>query len=85
MTTLLIGARGTVTLPAAMRALLGIKPGGVVIAEQRGGEIVLKPARVVEEAYWDDEKIARILKAVEPDEALYTKLEKKFGMAFTTP
>ena len=42
--TLVVSSRGQITLPAATRKRLGIKGGDHVILEDRGGEIVLKPA-----------------------------------------
>lgn len=58
-TTLVVSNRGQVTLPAAMRKRLGIKGGDVVILEDRGSEIVLKPGVVLELDLYDDEQIAR--------------------------
>ena len=55
-TPLIVSNRGQVTLPAAMRKSLGIKGGDVVIVEDRGTEIVLKPAVVLEiQQYSDDD------------------------------
>ena len=58
-TTLIVSNRGQVTLPAAMRKRLGIKGGDVVILEDRGNEIVLKPGVVVELELYSDEQIAQ--------------------------
>ena len=52
--TLTVSSRGQITLPAGLRKRLGIQPGGVVAAEERGGELVLRPAIVMAvEAYSD--------------------------------
>ena len=56
--TLVVSSRGQITLPAAMRRHLGIKPGGVVIVEERDGELTLKPAVVLEVEQYSDEQIA---------------------------
>ena len=40
--------RADLTLPASMRKRLGIKAGGVLVVEDRKGELVLRPAAVVE-------------------------------------
>jgi antitoxin PrlF len=56
--TVVVSSRGQITLPAAMRKHLGIKPGGVVIVEERNGELTLKPAVVLEIEHYSDEQIA---------------------------
>ncbi len=54
--TLIVSDRGQITLPAAMRKRMGIKGGDVVILEDRGTQIVLKPAVVIElQQYTDDD------------------------------
>ena len=45
---IVVSERGQVTLPAAMRRRLGIKAGGIVVVEDRDGELVIRPAAVVE-------------------------------------
>ena len=57
--TLVVSNRGQITLPAATRKRLGIKGGDVMILEDRGGEIVLKPGVVLELQHYEDEQIAR--------------------------
>ena len=52
--TLLVSGRGQITLPAAVRKRLGIRPGGVVIAEERGSELVLRPAAVLAKKVFGD-------------------------------
>ena len=54
---LIVSSRGQITLPAAMRKRLGIKGGDVVILEDRGTEIVLKPAVVLEVHHYSDAEI----------------------------
>lgn len=56
--TLIVSNRGQITLPAATRKRLGIKGGDVVLLEDRGNEIVLKPAVVLEVEIYSDEQIA---------------------------
>jgi AbrB family looped-hinge helix DNA binding protein len=55
---IVVSERGQITLPAAMRRRLGIKAGGVVVVEDRDGELVIRPAAVVELAAYSDEEIA---------------------------
>lgn len=57
--TLIVSNRGQITLPAATRRRLGIRGGDVVILEDRGNEIVLKPGVVVEVDVYSDEQIAQ--------------------------
>ena len=57
--TLVVSSCGQITLPAATRKRLGIQGGDVVILEERGGEIVLKPGVVLELQHYEDEQIAR--------------------------
>lgn len=57
--TVTVSTRGQITLPAEIRKHLAIRPGDVVTVEERGGEIVLKPAIVLEIEYYSDEDIAR--------------------------
>lgn len=57
--TLVVSNRGQVTLPAALRKRLGIKGGDVMILEDRGDEIVLKPGVVVELQLYSDEQVSQ--------------------------
>ena len=56
--TLIVSSRGQITLPAATRRRLGLNAGDVVILEDRGNEIALKPAVVLEVELYSDEQIA---------------------------
>ena len=56
--TLVVSSRGQITLPATLRKRLGIRSGDVVILEERGNEVVLKPAIVLEVQHYSDEQIA---------------------------
>ena len=55
---LTVSGRGQITLPAGMRKRLGIEAGGIVIAEVREGDIVLRPAAVLEIETYSDADIA---------------------------
>ncbi len=57
--TLVVSGRGQITLPATLRKRLGIKGGDVMILEDRGDEIVLKPGVVVELQLYGEEQVAR--------------------------
>jgi AbrB family looped-hinge helix DNA binding protein len=56
---LTVSSRGQITLPAKVRKRLGIQGGGVVIVEEREGEIVLRPGAVMEIETYSDGDIAR--------------------------
>ena len=56
--SVLVSSRGQITLPAGVRKRLGIKSGGVVLIEERAGELVLRPAAVMEVEHYADEHIA---------------------------
>jgi antitoxin PrlF len=55
---IIVSDRGQITLPAAMRKLLGLTRSAVVTAEHVGGKIVLTPAMVVETETYPDKQIA---------------------------
>ena len=57
--TLVVSSRGQITLPATTRKRFGIKGGDVVILEDRGNEIVLKPGMVLEVQHYSDDQIAQ--------------------------
>ena len=57
--SLTVSGRGQITLPASMRKRLGIEAGGVLIAEEREGDIVLRPAAVLEIETYSDADVAR--------------------------
>jgi AbrB family looped-hinge helix DNA binding protein len=56
---IVVSGRGQITLPASMRKRLGIKAGGVLVVEDRKGELVLRPAAIVELDTYTEEEIAR--------------------------
>ena len=59
MDNLIVSGRGQVTLPAKLRKRLGIEPGGILIAEEKDGALVLRPAMVMPVEIYSDEDIAR--------------------------
>ena len=56
---IVVSGRGQITLPASMRRRLGIKEGSVLVVEDRKGELVLRPAAVVELDSYTDEEVVR--------------------------
>ena len=61
--SVVVSNRGQITLPAKIRKRLGIRAGGLVLLEERGEEVVLRPAAVVEIETYSDEQIAEWDKA----------------------
>ena len=57
--TLVVSRRGQITLPALLRRRLGIKAGDVMIVEDRGHEVVLKPRAAIEVETYSDDQIAK--------------------------
>ena len=77
--TVVVSARGQITLPAALRHRLGIKEGGVVTLEERDGELVLRPAAVVELTMYSDEDIARWDEKDELSDAERARIKKQLA------
>ena len=75
--TVVVSARGQITLPADLRHRLGIKEGGVVTLEERHGELILRPAAVVELTMYSDEDIAHWDAEDELSDAERGRIKKK--------
>jgi AbrB family looped-hinge helix DNA binding protein len=54
----IVSGRGQITLPAKVRKRLGLASGGMLVLEERNGEIVLRPAAVMEIETFSDSEIA---------------------------
>ena len=77
--TLVVSGRGQITLPAALRKRLGIKEGDVVILEERGNEVLLKPGAVFEIGVYSEAEIAEWDKADELSEKERGEILKRLG------
>ena len=77
--TLVVSSRGQITLPAALRKRLGIKEGDVVIIEERGNEVLLKPGAVFEIGVYSEGEIADWDKADELSEKERGEIVKRLG------
>jgi len=77
--TLVVSGRGQITLPAALRKRLGIKEGDVVILEERGNEVLLKPGAVFEIGVYSEGEIAEWDKADELSEEERGEIVKRLG------
>ena len=57
-TTIKIGKRGTLVLPAKLRKQFGLDEGSLLITETKDGEIRLRPALLYEPEVWSPERTA---------------------------
>ena len=60
--TLIVSERGQITLPKNLRDRLAIKPGTALIAEEKDGQLLLRPALVTPVRIYSDEEIQSWLK-----------------------
>jgi antitoxin PrlF len=56
-TNIIVSSRGQITLPSEVRKKYGINEGSVLVVDDRDGEIILKPATVMEVEYYTDSEI----------------------------
>ena len=77
--SLVVSPRGQITLPANVRKKLGIKEGGVLTIETRGGEIVLRPAVVFEIETYSDDDVSDFIERDKFSPGEKEKLIKKLG------
>jgi antitoxin PrlF len=75
--TLLVSDRGQVTLPKRLRDRLAITPGSALIAEERDGALVLRPAAVTPLRVYSDEEIEEWLREDRVTPAERRRLLKK--------
>ena len=71
--TIKIGKRGTVTIPASFRSRLGLVEGSLVIAEERDGGILIRPAKALPVEIYSPERIAQFLLNNSIDEDHYER------------
>lgn len=57
-TTIKMGKRGTLVLPAKMRKQFGLEDGSLLVTEVKDGEIRLRPALLYEPEVWSPEETA---------------------------
>ena len=55
-TTIKMGKRGTIVLPAKLRKQFGLEDGSLLVTEAKDGEIRIRPAYVYEPEVWSDEE-----------------------------
>jgi len=59
--TLVVSARGQITLPSFLRKRMGIKNGGVLKVSELEGRITLSPAAVVDVDIYSDEETRKLI------------------------
>jgi AbrB family looped-hinge helix DNA binding protein len=57
-TTIKMGKRGTIVLPAKLRKQFGLGDGSLLVTEAKDGEIRIRPAFVYEPPVWSPEETA---------------------------
>ncbi|MBI3293603.1 MAG: AbrB/MazE/SpoVT family DNA-binding domain-containing protein [Deltaproteobacteria bacterium] len=77
--SVVVSPRGQITLPSVLRKRLGVKAGGIITLEERGGEIVLRPAAVLEIEIYSDAEIADWDAQDNLEESIRAKLQQKLS------
>jgi len=77
--TVIVSPRGQITLPADMRRHLGIRSGEPVIIEERNGELVLKPAVVLEIEMYTDAQVESWSRADRLDDIERARILERLG------
>lgn len=72
-----VGKRGTVVIPAALRRRFGIEEGSLVIAEDRGEGILIRPALAVPLESYTPERKAEFLLSNAVDGEDYARAEEE--------
>lgn len=62
-TNIIVSSRGQLTLPSEVRKKYGINEGSVLVVDDRDGEIILRPATVMEVEYYTDDQIEELVAA----------------------
>ena len=57
-TTIKMGKRGTIVLPAKLRKQFGLQDGSLLVTEAKDGEIRIRPAFLYEPPVWSPEETA---------------------------
>jgi AbrB family looped-hinge helix DNA binding protein len=71
-----VGKRGAIIVPAKLRKRFGIEEGSVVIAEERDGGILIRPAVIVPVERYTPERKAEFLLSTSTTEVDYRKARK---------
>jgi AbrB family looped-hinge helix DNA binding protein len=60
-TTIKMGKRGTIVLPAKLRKQFGLEDGSLLVTEAKDGEIRIRPAFVYEPEVWSPQRKAYLV------------------------
>ena len=72
-----VGKRGAIVMPARLRKRFGIEEGSIVIAEERGDGILIRPAVVVPVERYSPERKAEFLLSNATNSADYRRARKE--------
>jgi AbrB family looped-hinge helix DNA binding protein len=72
-----VGKRGAIVVPAKLRKRFGIEEGSIVIAEETGDGILIRPAMVVPVERYSSERKAEFLLSNATDAADYRRARKE--------
>jgi len=72
-----VGKRGTVVIPAALRRRFGIEEGSLIIAEDRGEGILIRPAVAVPLESYSQERKAEFLLSTAVDGEDYARAKEE--------
>lgn len=75
-----ISPRGQVTLPAAVRKALGLKPGDALLLRVEEGRVVLEPARVLPLEAYTEERIQEFALAAVVSEEELAAFRRAWGL-----
>jgi AbrB family looped-hinge helix DNA binding protein len=71
-----VGKRGAIVVPASLRKRFGIEEGSIVIAEETGDGILIRPAIVVPVERYTPERKAEFLLSNAVDDSDYRKARR---------
>jgi antitoxin PrlF len=77
--TLLVSARGQITLPSSSRKKMGIQNGGVVTLEEVDGKLIISPAAVMEVEMYSPQRIESFLREDRFEKGEREKLDRKLA------
>lgn len=79
-TILTVSPKGQLTLPAAMRKALGLRPGSTVIAAVADGQMTLSPAVVLPVEVYDDDRQREFAAAAAMSAAELDAARRRWGL-----
>jgi len=74
-----LSARGQITLPAKVRAAVGVEPGDPVAISVEEGRIVISPALLLSVEHYTDERLAEFAQAAEMNRDELAEARRKWG------